>query len=704
MRTCALIIVTALLGACAQDAPTGETPLVVPAGKEDNFLSRSAQEYLVEGHTTIVLDEADAGLGDAQKLEKVKRLIPFKQVVVAWFLNAWIGPKDSEDKNFGYGGFSALTKNGSFEDLDIKQVDARTFAFTTRQQLAGPLDLLERLPTTRAADGRITFPLTVGQISNKDMQNLAAGAEWFRSAPWEDFDPKKVPAGTTFDTLELTITPQPRSLDGWLDTPRLFADGKVTIGVHFGWDYHSAAHVTGSKLFYAWLVKKGFKSPVTSYEKLTRTSGPFTKTINANKKPVKVEVSMFWGKPLASTDPDTEAGGVLLKADLIKSLETREVIIYSGHSGPFWGFSMANWNKTEAGELDDNELKSLALPSTYQLMMAEGCETYAMGEGFFANPAKASRTNIDIVTTTTYSTAEGADPVVDFIEAVVGTSYGKHVPWLWTELLQALDYNAWDPAMYGVHGIDDAPHLHPYADAAKFCTTCTKDANCGAEGNFCANLGTDAGKICTSACTGDDGCPSGYVCAPIAKGASITGSACVPRTYSCKGGAEPTLQLVINEVLADQPNGDEGDVNGDGFIDADEDEFVELCNASGKDLRLDGWTVADGTAVRFTFPSGTTLPRGKVAVVFGGGEAAALSGTGAKVFVATDGLRLANGGDTVVVRNATGAVIDRLVFGAEGGNDRSLVRGRDGDKTSGLVAHPGSVVASPGLRTNGTPF
>ncbi len=701
MKTSALVTTALILSACADAAPV-EPPMVVPEGKEDNFLSRSAQEYLVEGETKIVLDEADVALTDSQKLEKVKRLIPFKQVVVSWFLNAWIAPKDKDDANFGYGGFNALTKNGSFEDLNIKKVDARTYTFTTRQQLAGVMDLLKVLPTT-TANGRTTFDLAVGRVSNSDMQNLAAGAEWYRSEPWEHFDPRKPNSGE-FDTIKLTIKAQPRSLDGWLDTPKLFADGKVSIGVHFGWDYHSAAHVTGSKQLYKWLTAKGFKSPVGSYDKLTRTSGAFTKTITANKKPVKIELYMYWGKPGSTTDPDTEAGGERLKEDLITTLETREVIIYSGHSGPFWGFSMANWNKTEAGELDDNEIAVLDLPTFYQLVLAEGCETYAMGEAFFANPAKTKRDNVDIVTTTTYSTAEGADPVVDFLEALVGTSYGKHVPWLWSELLLALDYNAWDPAMYGVHGIDDAPHLHPYADANKFCGTCTKDSQCGAEGNFCVNLGGDSGKVCTAACTGTDGCPNGYVCAPVASESTITGSACVPRSYSCKGGAAPSLQLIINEVLADVPNGDDGDVNGDGFIDADEDEFVELYNASGASLKLDGWTISDGTAVRYTFPAGTTLPKGAVAVVFGGGDVDALEGAGAVLFVTDDGLRLANGGDTVVVRNATGAVIDRLVFGAEGGADRSLVRATDGDKGAAFVAHPGSVVASPGLRTNGNPF
>lgn len=86
-------------------------------------------------------------------------MIPFKQVVVlAVFLNAWIAPKDKDDANFGHGGFNALTKNGSFEDLNIKKVDARTYTFTTRQQLAGVMDLLKVLPTT-TANGRTTLAI-----------------------------------------------------------------------------------------------------------------------------------------------------------------------------------------------------------------------------------------------------------------------------------------------------------------------------------------------------------------------------------------------------------------------------------------------------------------------------------------------------------------------------------------------------------------
>lgn len=704
---CWAALVTAGLatGGCGGggEAPPEELAIVVPEGKEDNFFSRSAREYLVEGQTRIELDASADALTEAERVALVKRLIPFKQVVVAWFLNAWIAPKDAKDKNFGYGGYSALTKNGAFEDLALKKIDRRNYQFTFRQQIAGENDLLADLPVTRLANGQATFDLAIGKVSIEDMQKLGAGTEWFRSEPWEHFDPRKAPPAT-FEMVKLMISPQPRSLDGWPDVNKLFADGKVTIGVHFGWDYHTQSHISSSKKLYKWLIDNGYKSPVASYDKLERTSGPFTRTVKAKGKSVKVELSMYWGKPGSATDPDTDAGGRWLKKDMIKSLETREVVVYSGHSGPFWGFSLANWNKTEEGELEDNEIKTLALPTFYQLVLAEGCETYAIGQAFFDNPAKRKRDNIDIITTTTYSTAEDADPVYDFLEAIVGTPEGNVVePWTYGELLQALDWNAWDAALYGVHGIDDAPHLHPFADPTKFCKSCARSSDCGAQGNFCANLGTD-GRMCTAACTGDDGCPSGYACLPVAKGQSITGSACIPRSYSCASASTaPTGQLMINEIMADPPNGDDGDLNVDGWIDPDEDEFVELVNPGTKALAIGGWTVADGTAVRFTFPAGTSLPAGKAAVVFGGGDVEGLEGTGAMAFVAPSGLLLANGGDTVVVRTATGAVVDRVVYGAEGGEDRSLVRAKDGDRGAAFVQHTGAV-ASPGLKSNGMGF
>ena len=701
---CALLSILVGMGCSSGEivdlSGTSDTPSVVPHGKEDNFLAVSAREYLLEGRSTIVIEEADAGLSDKKKLEKAQRLIPFKQVAIAWFLNAFVAPKDKKDPNSKYGGFNALAKNATYDELEIEQVDELTFSFAVRQELGGPHDLLDHLPVMHDATGAMSFDLLVGLISNEDMQNLGAGDEWFRKKPWEHFDPQNV-VTEMMETVRLTITPQPRSLDAWPDYARLFEDGKVTIGVHFGWDYHDASHVKESKLLYGWLDKQGYTSPVSSYEQLEHNSGPFRRTITSAGKNVKVEISMFWGKPGANTDPDTDKGGKNLKKDLIKSLETREIVVYSGHSGPFWGFSMGNWKKTEEGELDDNEITTLDLPDFYQVVLAEGCETYAMGSAFYNNPAKSDRTNLDIITTTTYSTAGDADPVKDFLTAMVGTwDDDSHAASTYGELMRDLDWNAWDTAMYGVHGIDDNPHLHPYAQPEHFCETCTWDQDCGDGANFCVKLGTD-GQFCTAECTGDDGCPDGYTCAAVARKQTITGRACVPRHFSCSAGDAPTLEVVINEVMADPPNGQDGDLNEDGWIDPDEDEFVELVNTSKKPVDIGGWTVSDGTKVRFQFPHGVNLPKGAAAVVFGGGDPAALTDTGALLFVAEAGLRLANTGDSVILRTAEGEVVDRVIYGSEANNDHSLVRQTDGDKDAPMVPHPGSV-ASPGTMQDGT--
>ncbi len=711
-RLAALVL---FLAACSGEAAlitssgAEEAAVAVPLGKEDNFLSNTAREYLVEGRTTVVLEEEDTASSASARLAKARRLIPFRQVVVAWFLNAYIAPKDTKDPNYGYGGFNALTKNGSFEELDIKELSPGTFEFTFRQELAGPNDLLERLPVTYGAGGAMGFELTIGKVSTEEMQNLEAASEWFRSKPWDKFNPEKVDP-KLLDTLPLTIIPQPRSTDAWVDTKRLFADGEVSVGVHFGWDYHSASHLSESKLLFAWLVEQGYRAPVASWDQLGRKSGPFTRTLSAGGKPVDVSIEIFFGKPGTNTDPDTDAGARQLVKDLVRSLETHEVVVYSGHSGPFWGFSMGNWKKTEEGELEDNTLSELDLPTDYQVVLAEGCETYAIGQAFFDNPAKRGRKNLDIITTTTYSTASDADPTKDFLNAVVGTEgpgalENRHTPWTYGELMRDLDWNAWDAAMYGVHGIDDNPHLHPYANPGRFCDSCSTDTDCQAnfggrtaEGNFCLGLGTD-GRVCSAECTGDDGCPDGYACAAIARGQSITGRACVPRSFSCTSDTAPTREVIVTELLAD-PSVDAGDWNGDGVVDPDEDEFIELRNVGRSAVKLGGWTLADGAKVRFTFPEGVTLPRGGAVVVYGGGSPASLESIGVNVFAADEGLSLANLGDSVIVRAADGRVVDRVVYGAEGNEDVSLTRDSADQE---LVPHP-APGASPGVGPDGVPY
>ncbi len=714
MRWLSAGAVATSLAACAAEiddvsapgAGEDEAPEIVAFGKEDNYLSKSSQEYAVEGEVTIVLDAADKALPEEQKLAKVQRLIPFKQIAIGWFLNSYITSKSDKDANKDYGDFHSLTKNGSYEELAIRPMgDGVTYAFTVRQELGGPNDLLKgnRLPVVTGADGKMTFELKVGKTTNEEIQRLEINDEWYRKAPWSSFDPSKLDP-SQLETLTFAIKAEPRSMDGFVDAARLFADGKVTIAIYFGWDYHSEYHLKHSKEIYDWLVSKGYKAPA-AYDALTRKSAPLTRSIQAGGKPVQVEVTLHWGKPGSETDPDTAAGGKALEEDMRADLATKEVVIFSGHSGPFYGFALANWRKTDEGDLDDSEIAGLTLPDFYQVVLAEGCETYALGQAFFMNPAKSSRTNIDIITTTTYSNAAQADGLMDFISAVAGAdSKGNYTATTYGQLMEKLDGNSWSPAMYGVHGIDDNPHLKPFADKSRFCSKCAVDADCGGS-NQCVKLG--ASKVCSAACTADDGCPGGYTCQITAYGLSVTGRVCAPLNSKCSEPPPVAATLVLNEVLADPPTGATGDANGDGKTDSAQDEFIELVNPGSTPLNVGGWTVADGAKVRFTFAQGVTIPARAAAVIFGGGKLPASTST-VKFFAATAGLGLGNAGDTVILRNAAGKVMDKMTYGAEGGKDRSLVRGKETDVTSAFAAHPGGpqnkVVCSPGTKVDGTGF
>ena len=167
------------------------------------------------------------------------------------------------------------------------------------------------------------------------------------------------------------------------------------------------------------------------------------------------------------------------------------------------------------------------------------------------------------------------------------------------------------------------------------------------------------------------------------------------------GGAPvPVGRLLVNEVLADPPAG--YDAGGDGVASVTADEFVELVNVGAAALDLGGATLSDAVAVRGTFAAGTTLAPGGVLVVFGGGTPM-LSGCATAVF---SPLQLNNGGDTITIRDASGAVLAEMTYDAAGGQDQSLVRASDGDGGAAFVLH-GSLAAtpaSPGRRTSGQPW
>lgn len=664
LATPTLALTLAACGGEETDTPTPapeaeETLSVVEAGKEDNFLSETAQEYLLTGTTRVVLEAEYAGLPYEERLKRAEELVPYRQTVIGWFLNTYMVEKSRKASNYEYGGFKALTKNGSWEDLNLREVEGEelVFEFDFRQEIAGPLNLLSIMPVTADGEGNLTFDLTIGKISTADMLKLETNNEWYRKAPWGSFNPAEVDA-ERLETVKLTIEAEPRSADAWFDYAPLIEDGVLDIGVHYGWDYHKEYHLVHSETAFNWLVNRGFTAPVATWDDLKRDSGPLTKTVLTPLGPVEMRVSLFFGKPGTETDPDTDAGGRALEEDMLASFKNDDVIMYSGHSGPFYAFALANWRKTSEGDIDDSEIPGIEMPDRYQVVLAEGCDTYAVGQAFFENPAKSDRTNIDIITTTSFSDAGSASAVTDFLKSFVGDDAGEElraVPRLST-LLRDLDNNSyWFTTMYGVHGIDDNPHAHPFADQGKLCNACEFNADCGGMGNMCVKM-ADGSKACTYECTADDACGEGFVCQAAQSDGWVRTKVCVSTRATCEVPNVAAPELQLTKVIPNPAT----DWNGDGEVTARADEMVEITNVGTAEADLTGYALSDNTGVRFTFPAGVVLGVGESLQVLGGGDVE---------FKAPRGLGLNNNGDTLTLLDARGGKVKAVSWRrAEPGN------------------------------------
>ncbi|MCP4656893.1 MAG: hypothetical protein GY856_15895, partial [bacterium] len=171
-------------------------------------------------------------------------------------------------------------------------------------------------------------------------------------------------------------------------------------------------------------------------------------------------------------------------------------------------------------------------------------------------------------------------------------------------------------------------------------------------------------------------------------------------------GCLAPVPWVINEIHAD-PDPTSGDANGDSTVSASDDEFVELVNNTGGYVDISGWTLADGTGVRHTFPAGTLLLDGCNVLVFGGGTPTGSFG-GCVVQVASTGaLGLDDAGDTVTVNDGASDV-GTATYGSEGGDNQSLTLDPDVLGTAyvkhTLATGSGGALYSPGTRIDGGSF
>ncbi len=171
--------------------------------------------------------------------------------------------------------------------------------------------------------------------------------------------------------------------------------------------------------------------------------------------------------------------------------------------------------------------------------------------------------------------------------------------------------------------------------------------------------------------------------------------------------------LVINEFMADPPDGPAGDANGDGSRSAAQDEFVEIVNRTNEPINLSGYKLSDADEVRHVFAAGTMLPPFEATVVFGGGKPAGSFGNSAEnrlVFTAsTGGFSLNNGGDTIKLEDAQGRVVQEIKFdAAQGGANQSINRNPDAGGAEfslhTIVANDRSRLFSPGAKSSGETF
>jgi endonuclease/exonuclease/phosphatase family metal-dependent hydrolase len=153
--------------------------------------------------------------------------------------------------------------------------------------------------------------------------------------------------------------------------------------------------------------------------------------------------------------------------------------------------------------------------------------------------------------------------------------------------------------------------------------------------------------------------------------------------------------VILNEILANEPGSSTAG------------EFVELVNTGGTAISIAGWTISDATGTRHTFAAGTSLAAGKAIVVFGASSAIPAGLTNA-VGSSTGQLSLANGGDSVILRDAGGVTRASQAYTSSLASQDgvSMNRSPDASASGSWVLHNtlSSLASSAGKRVSGTAF
>ena len=522
-RLFAALTLVALAPACDDPAADGAEDLAAEAvlpGKADNYLSPTSREYHVWGMGQIDLDrETWASQDPAAKEAHVREQLGYRVKAYAHFVNAYLTDKGHGATNADYGGFGGLV-HGKSTDFVIDPVDADqlAWAFIWELELGAPRDLLDRVPLETGANGDQVVVVQIPALSESDLE--------YARYP-KDFDPSKYTGA--MEELEVVVEPKSESSDGYPEYDRLFADGRFDVTIVVGGDYNAERYdLQQAEAIFAWLKSAGYKHAAAKYTELKVDSPPFTGKFTAQGRTVEVAITLLHPAvaPVAELD--------LLRQRIIEAYEQDDVVIYDGHAGEDPDYSGIVYHYNPRHAISASGLAQLDLPEAkYQIFLFNGCKTYAAyPDAVMKNPRKTTKT-LDIVSTVNFSWLnQQTFTTSGFIRELLAKSGATHDPRTWREVLTSINAQANANVYYGVHGIDDNPHLNPYADVASLCRPCAKDADCPGAGNLCLAF-SGGKKHCTAECTADDGCPDGYVCGDIAAGGRIIGKQCMPKTYRC---------------------------------------------------------------------------------------------------------------------------------------------------------------------------
>lgn len=511
------LLATAAAG-CTDDA-LEEDLVEVDDTKADDFYSNVAVEYEVRGSVKVKMTDAEFA-DQAQR----KAIVERRLTAVGLYLTAYVTDKfhgidinnngriDENEvffRNDGYGGFHAMVRTMSGEAGNLRKVSEGLYDLSFELDVAGPKNLTQLLPRV-GTTSPFKFELKMPELATVDPTNVPRGEI-------RNWKPESATGPVETHAFSLVRLPVPKN--AYPQYAEFAKDGVYDITMVFGYDYNTPrSDVQEIQETFRHLVARGFKAPVSRFEELNATSGPFTFDAKAGDKDVKIEVRLYYADMF-------EGQRAAQKQLIVDELVKRDVFFYNGHAGPYYGFYVDEKKEASVGYL---ELAMAPFTDKQQLVIAQGCQTYSQyADMIYASPAK-TEANLDVITTVNYSYGVGT---IELFDGLTRTEGSRHVPtdsYALVEQLNAEWINNYREVFYGIMGIAANPAVHPYAALDKIGTTCTEASDCGdPSANLCIKRAVNhTKKVCAAKAVANK-CPTGTYYKQLRQGETIVAAGCV---------------------------------------------------------------------------------------------------------------------------------------------------------------------------------